>query len=187
MADAKNIFMIGPASVGKTTTGRILAALLGRRFIDIDYRFCEQIELIPRYIDQFGYPAYCQANSQLVDSLLSEFPSNTILATPAGFLAHEDSPELVRKHLSVIASGVSVVLLPSTEVEAGVEVVVERQLARYPELDADSERERFKRRFYLYRDKGDIQVVTNGSPTYVANHIVRQLVAYDQRQGVNTV
>src|ERR1019366_10562520 len=137
-----NIFLIGPASVGKTTTGRLLAQKLGRRFVDVDFRFCEQIGLITDYICEFGYEAYCEANSKLVDDLISEYPASTIFATPSGFLVHESSPLLVEKHLGVIGSGLSVLLLPSADPEESADMIVQRQLDRHPHMDAPSQRAR---------------------------------------------
>jgi shikimate kinase len=173
-----NIFLIGPASVGKTTTGRLLARKLERKFVDIDFRFCEQIALIPHYIQGFGYPAYCEANSRLVDQLLEEYPANTVFATPSGFLAHEDSSHLVDKHLQIISHGISVLLLPSTTPEEGVELIVRRQLNRYPEVKADIERQRFMSRFEKYKNTGDIKIVTKGGPEVVVDRIVTALQNY---------
>src|SRR5437879_3438162 len=98
---AKNIFFIGPGSVGKTTTGRALAQRLGRQFVDIDAHFCERIAMIPHYIQDRGYVAYCEANSALADDLVNEYPEDTVFATPSGFLAHAESPHLVAKHLEL--------------------------------------------------------------------------------------
>jgi len=37
------IFIIGSGGIEKTTSGKILANLLGYTFIDLDYEFCGQI------------------------------------------------------------------------------------------------------------------------------------------------
>ena len=56
------IFIIGPGGVGKTTSGEILAKLLSYKFIDLDQKFCEQIENIGTYINNEGYKKYCYKN-----------------------------------------------------------------------------------------------------------------------------
>src|SRR6266481_3851584 len=111
----KNIFFIGPASVGKSTIGKLLADSINYHFIDIDGEFCKRIKLIPDYIHASSYAAYCEANSKLTDELIKENPERTIFATPSGYLVHEDSPHLIKKHLTVIREGISVLLLPSED------------------------------------------------------------------------
>ncbi len=176
-----NIFFIGPASVGKTTTARVLAAKLGRKFVDIDFRFCEQIMLIPKYIDAYGYARYCEANSALVDRLLIEYSSDTVFATPSGFLAHEDSPHLIEKHLGVIGTGISVLLLPAVDPLRGVDLVVARQVARWPEVDPEDERQRYLRRFNLYKDQGDIKIIAHRAPELVADEIITKLKTHHNK------
>lgn len=99
---SKNIFFVGPASVGKSTVASLLAERLGYKFVDVDKKFCERIDLIPDVVRNEGYPVYCEKNSKLVDELIMENPQKTVFATPSGFLVHEGSPHLVKKHIGVI-------------------------------------------------------------------------------------
>jgi shikimate kinase len=66
----RNIFLIGPASVGKSTVSELLAREIGYTFIDIDLVFCSEVAMIPNYISEHGYMAYCERNSALVDQLV---------------------------------------------------------------------------------------------------------------------
>jgi len=61
-----NIFMIGPASVGKSTVGVLLAEKLGYEFVDIDKEFCKRVGLIPEVVKSEGYASYCEKNSKLI-------------------------------------------------------------------------------------------------------------------------
>lgn len=171
----KNIFLVGPASVGKSTIGALLADKLGYTFIDVDKEFCERIALIPDVVRSEGYIAYCEKNSSLIDELLQEHPEKTVLATPSGYLVHEDSPELVEKHLSVIKSGISVLLLPDEDPNAGVEAIVARQLSRWNDLDAAKEKERFLSRFEKYKNYGDIRIFSMEGPEVITNMILQRL------------
>ncbi len=172
----KNIFIIGPASVGKSTTGRLLAERLGYPFVDIDAVFCAEIESIDTFLQQWGYVAYCEANSELVDRLLARRPSGTVFATPAGFLAHEESPHLVEKHVTLVdGEGIAILLLPSEEVEDYVDVVIRRQLARYPELTAEGERRKYLRRHDTYKQHGHIQIFSQEVPEVIVGTMVERL------------
>lgn len=172
----QNIFLIGPASVGKSTVSKLLADELGYSFVDIDLVFCDQVELIPDYIDKYGYVKYCERNSMLVDKLVKKYPDKTIFATPAGFLVHEDSPELVIKHLKLISSNaLSVLLLPSTDPEEHVKTIIERQLARYPEIDPDNEKRRYIARHQKYIKYGDIKIFGLQEPKVTVHQIRSKL------------
>ena len=172
----QNIFLIGPASVGKSTTSKLLAEALGYRFVDIDQYFCDRVALIPDYIRQHSYAAYCERDSKLVDELVAEFPHSTVFATPSGFLVHEDSPHLVEKHLKLIGkNAMSVLLLPSSDPQASVDMVVRRQMDRWPEMKADTERERYIVRHGKYRDYGDIKVIGTYPPEQVVESILELL------------
>src|SRR5260221_7557930 len=111
----KNLFLIGPANVGKTTIGARLAKILNYKFIDVDKQFCEQIELIPNVVRSQGYRSYCEKNSELVQQLIKENIRSTVFATPSGYLVHEDFPDLIEKNLEVIKGGISVLLLPNED------------------------------------------------------------------------
>lgn len=171
----KNIFFVGPASVGKSTNAELLARKIGCKFVDIDKEFCRRIELIPVYVNSKGYPAYCEANSKLTDELISENPEATVFATPSGFLAHEESPHLVEKHIKVIRSGVSVLLLPDEDPYKGVEIVVARQISRWNDIEPEKERQRFLSRFAKYRNHGDIKIFSMESPEVITDLIVQKL------------
>ena len=168
---SKNIFFIGPASVGKTTAGNLLAHKIGAQFIDINKEFCEQIALIPDYIKANGYAGYCEANSILVDSLITKYPTNTVFATPSGFLVHEDSPHLVIKHLKLIKKGISILLLPSREALQGIDVIVQRQQHRWSDVVAEKEKERFLARFEKYKKYGDIKIFSLQSLDQIVDEI----------------
>jgi shikimate kinase len=176
----KNIFFIGPASVGKTTIGKLLAKKIGYSFVDIDKEFCERIELIPKYIKTNGYAGYSEANSLLTDTLIQENPTSTVFATPSGFLVHEDSPHLIDKHLETIRKGISILLLPSDNPTEGVEVVVQRQLNRWNDTHEESERNRFLERFEKYKNYGDIKIFSLESPTLITELISQKLSTFNK-------
>lgn len=173
-----NIFIVGPASVGKSTAGKILASKLGHTFIDIDRVFCQEIKLIPDYIKQFGYEGYCEANSNLVDELLIKHPDNTVFATPSGYLVHESSPHLVSKHQRIIKDKVtSILLLPSSNPEDSADEIVRRQLSRWVDLEGkyEQERRRYIERFHKYKDHGHIKIISMNKPEAIASKMMREL------------
>lgn len=171
----KPIFLIGPASVGKTTIGNLLAQKLGYKFIDIDSEFCAQIENIGTYINTKGYDTYCQKNSELT-KLLSETTSEpAVLATSSGFLAHTHLPEVIKQNEEILTTVFSILLLPSPNPEQDVEMVAERQLKRWGDLDKEREKKKFLERFDLYKKYGDITIYINKPLDDVITEITEKL------------
>jgi shikimate kinase len=171
----KNIFMIGPASVGKSTVGRLLAKKIDYHFVDIDLEFCRQIKLVPDYMKEFGYGSYCEANSKLADKLIKENPARTVFATPAGYLVHETAPQVAKKNIRAISEGISVLLLPSEDPIRGVHEIVRRQLLRWDDAEENKEREKFLARSGKYKNYGDIKIYSLEEPEVVTEKILSKL------------
>ena len=162
--------------LAKNTIGQLVAQAIDYHFVDIDLYFCDRIALIPDYINQHGYVAYYEANSRLVDQLVQENPDKTVFATLSGFLVHEESPNLADKHLDLIKkSALSVLLLPSEDPLETIDLVVGRQLLRWPELKANTERERYIKRHGKYKQYGDIQIIGTFQPKETVKLVVKKM------------
>ena len=174
---SKLVFIIGPGGTGKSTTGKILAQKLGYRFVDIDTEFCERIEMIGSYIDKHGYIQYCYANSELFEELIREFHSRTVFPLSSGFLVHEESPELVKRHVSLLEKlGVSILLMPSERLEDAIDIVAPRQVSReYMKTTIEKERKKLSDRFYKYLKYGDIKIFSHDAPNDIAVLMIRKL------------
>lgn len=171
-----NIIFVGPASVGKSTAAEHLAKKLGYNFVDVDLYFCDEIALIPNYINENGYAAYCKRNSKLTDDLIGRFAERTVFATPSGFLVHEDLPHLVEKHIKLIdTDATSVLLLPSEDPLDTADMIVSRQVSRWPEVDPGVERERYISRHNKYRQLGTLKIIGQYSPDEIADLVINGL------------
>ena len=133
----RRVFLIGPAGVGKSTCGALLAPKLGFGFVDLDSEFNTRIDHIAEFIAREGYPAYCRRNVDLFEALLAEEESGAVYALSSGFLLYEDlDPSYSRLAGELRKLGVSILLLPAASVEEAAEITVGRLLARRPGLDA---------------------------------------------------
>jgi shikimate kinase len=173
------IFIVGPGGAGKSTTGKLLSERLNYQFVDVDLVFCERIRQIPDHVREFGYKSYCETNSALVDQLLGEYRTQTVMSMPSGFLVHEDSPELVAKHLAVLSqNGLSVLLLPSKNLAETTEIIVERQLSRgFSDMTEAREKEVILRRFPRYLQHGDVQIFSHQAPAEIVELMIQALKA----------
>ena len=171
-----HLFLVGPASVGKSTVGRALARHLSWDFCDADLEFNSRIGNITQHIDSKGYENYARRNSVLVEQLIKQAVKRTVFSLPAGFLVHESVPDLIPKNLEMLhRHGLTILLLPSINPEDTADLIAARQLERWGVIPGESERDRFIRRFHLYRKHGDIKMFSIEAPEVIARRIEREL------------
>ena len=144
----RRVFLIGPAGVGKSTCGALLAPKLGFGFVDLDAEFNARVGHIDEFIAREGYPAYCRRNVELFEALVAEEDSDAVYALSSGFLLYEDlDPSYSRLAGDLQRLGVSILLLPAASVDEAAEITVERLLARRSGLDPEKERASSARAF----------------------------------------
>lgn len=167
----RRVFLIGPAGVGKSTCGKLLAADLRFAFLDLDAEFNARVGNIAEFIAQNGYVSYCRRNADLFDALVAEQESDAVYALSSGFLLYEDlDPSLSRLARDLSKLGVSIVLFPSPSIDLAMDIAVRRLLARRPGLDEEKERRKFRARFEKYSRHGDIRIVSSELPAVIARH-----------------
>jgi shikimate kinase len=173
--DTEHTFLIGPGGVGKSTLGAAIAPRLNRPLVDLDLEFCDRIGTIGPYIAAEGYPAYRQANLDLALQLVGALSEPSIFVTASGFLAAEPQSDDYRAASALIATGYAITLLPTLDLARATDIVVERQMRRGFTFDRAGETEKFRHRFYLYRDKGDMLVLSTQPASQVATAVVAAL------------
>ena len=170
------ICLIGPGGAGKTTTGLELGALLKRRVVDLDRAFHGRIEHIGSYIRTNGYEKYVEENSTLAHKLTAEITGEEIFVFSSGFLATDVRSDTVGRNRALVrATGYSILLLPSGDVDRASEIVVQRQLGRGFGLEAGREERKFRARFPQYMQHGDMQVFSESAPSVIARAIAERL------------
>lgn len=124
------IHLVGPGGAGKSTTGKIVAELLGCPFHDLDRLFEERHGSIDDFIALHGYPAYARRNVETYEEI--EARALAILAVSSGFMTYPEDvhPRLptIRRSIATLSS--TVVLLPSLDLEPCVAETLRRQRAR---------------------------------------------------------
>jgi shikimate kinase len=165
----RNIFLVGPMGVGKTTIGRYLAKILSRKFYDsdreIEYRTGVSIPVI---FEIEGEAGFRQREHRVIAELTQL--NNIILATGGGaVLAAENRQELVQRGIVVYLYAPAEQLYRRTAHDNN-----------RPLLQTENPLECLKRlleeRDPLYREVADIIIKTGDQPVKaVANEVLRQL------------
>jgi shikimate kinase len=79
-----NVFLIGPMGAGKTTIGRHLATLLGKRFVDVDQEIEKRTGVAIPVIFEIEWA--CRRESAVIDGLRDQV---IVLATGGGAVLME--------------------------------------------------------------------------------------------------
>lgn len=173
------LFIIGPAGVGKSTCGPILAHKLNFSFIDLDIEFVQRNGDVEHFVKQNGYLIYCQKNTSLFFKLIEKQKSDTVYAISSGFLMYEQIDLTFSGNAKALNElGISVLLLPSRSLEKSTDIVISRILRRRPWLNAEKEERKFLERYTKYRQYGDIKIFSIASPKTIAEKIKNEYLDY---------
>ena len=173
------LFIIGPAGVGKSTCGPILAKKLRFSFTDLDKEFINANGDVELFVKQNGYLNYCQKNTSLFFKLVEEQKSGIVYAISSGFLMYEQIDSSFSNNAKVLFElGISVLLLPSQSLEISKNIVITRVLKRRPWLNAEREEKKFLERYTKYRKYGEIKIFSTESPNTIAEKIKIEYLDY---------
>ncbi|ACS43313.1 shikimate kinase [Methylorubrum extorquens] len=165
------LLLIGLGGAGKSTVGGLLAPLLGRCLIDLDHSFSERFGRIGSFITEHGYDEYKIANSRLSAELVDLLQGPSIIVLSSGFLSPGNRPDILSANKAITASGYSVCLLPSLDIEETTRIIVARQMSRGQSLNTARETEKVRSRFAIYKSAGDMLVVSAAAPHQITSEI----------------
>jgi len=175
--------IIGPGGAGKSTAGTLLADRLGWVCVDLDGYFLANSGNISGFIGRHGYECYAKQNiaNYLALSIAMDEPSIFVLSS--GFMTYPDQidPRYPAIRYAIEAHPLTVLLLPSFDLEKCVQIIVQRQLQRpYLPGDKESEERRIRNRFPSFMAMGCKRFLSNAEPTQVALELER-FVATNRR------
>lgn len=165
----RNVFLIGPMGVGKTTVGKLLAKQLGKTFMDADAELEERTGVtITTIFDIEGEAGFRRREAGMLQELSER--DNIVLATGGGAILDEENRRVLRKNGTVVY------------LEADMELLLERTrnsrnrpLLETKDREATLER-LMEEREPLYRAEADVIVRTGRrAASSVAKEIIGKL------------
>jgi shikimate kinase len=169
MGRADSVFLIGPMGAGKSTIGRQLAQLLGKRFCDSDHEIEARTGAsIPIIFEIEGEAGFRRREAAVIDELTGR--DNIVLATGGGAVLSEENRARLHERGTVVY------------LHASIEVLVKRTARdrNRPLLAGVDRRARLseilREREALYRATAHVVVNTGSrSTTSVVREIARRL------------
>jgi shikimate kinase len=165
----KNIFLVGPMGVGKTTIGRMLASKLHFDFVDTDHLIEENSGADIAWIfDVEGEDGFREREYQALAGLAEK--TKSVIATGGGIVVRKQNRNILNKLDCVIY------------LQAGLEKLVERTSRdrKRPLLQVDDPRAKIEsllsEREPFYNEVADFSVLTDGqSPKSTVQTILKRL------------
>ncbi len=170
------IHLVGPGGAGKSTVGSQLASRLDLPFIDLDLEFLGRIGDISHHIAHQGYDSYASENVRLCLSILAT-PSPGVIALSSGFMAYPESvhPAYPALRSDICMSPTTFVLLPSLDLEACVDEIVRRQIARPIGRSPEREETVIRERYTIYMAIPATKIETRQPVAEIVEQMIAQL------------
>lgn len=164
-----NIVLIGMRGSGKTSVGRLLAARLGRRFIEMDEMITQKTGMsVSEIVTRHGWPGFRKIESEVTRKVARL--DNTVNATGGGVVTSGTNVRALKKNGKLVWLRASPeTLLARTRNDPSRPSLT----GRPPEEDMAAT---LKERLPVYQSVADFIVDTDGvTPEAVAGNIIRLL------------
>lgn len=164
------IFLMWPGGVWKSTVWPILADKLWYSLIDLDEVHAERHWNITKFVKQYWYELYRQNNIKVLESVLSAWLEKTITVLSWWLVLYYPCEKLHDIWTCIT-------MLPSPDIAASLEVILDRQSKRDFFINMATEEEKSRKRILCYQKVAERIVYTmNLTPEEVAEKIIGLLV-----------
>lgn len=175
MKKMKNIILVGPLGVGKSTIGRELARQLNREFFDTDREIEARLGVdLARIFDIEGEAAFRKRESQVLHELLQK--ENIVLSTGGGTVLLEENRKIIKER--------GFVIYLCTNIKQQLKRTHRNQHNR-PLLRVDNLEERLKQlnneRVNFYKEIADIKFSTKNSTSKKTAQLILDFLQEDKK------
>jgi shikimate dehydrogenase len=156
-----NVVLTGMPGSGKTTVGKLLAAMLGRAFIDTDKLIEEKYGAISNIFETDGEKRFRELETEAVKKVSKN--CGCVIATGGGAILRAENVEALKSNGRIFFIDRPLEALIPTE---------DRPLAR----DVEAIKKRYEERCGIYNETADVVIKVNGTPECVSKKIIEEMV-----------
>jgi shikimate kinase len=169
----RSLALVGYRGTGKSTVGRLLAARLGREFLDADVLFVESAgQSIRQFFESLGESAFRDREEAILHSVIGR--PNLVLATGGGAVLRESNRHSLKKLCRVAWLSADVRTLTERLTRDDEQMSDRPALTAAGTLAEVADVVRFRAPFY--REVADVTIdTTNRSPEQVAEDVLEAL------------
>lgn len=165
-----SVYLCGFMGCGKSHIGRLLAAELGREFLDMDRYIVEHEKMsIPQIFEKFGEPRFRQLEAKYIRQLSGGY----IVATGGGALINEHTAQFARE------SGLSVYINTSFE-NCYERIKNDSNRPLVVNNTPEQLRQIYDARAEIYRRNSMAMVNGNARDTVICGEIVKLVQAFEK-------
>ena len=157
----QNIVLTGMPGSGKTTVGKIIASVTGRKFIDTDEIIVSKHGEITGIFEKYGEKTFRDMESEAIREAGRN--CGCVIATGGGAVLREENVAELKINGKIFFIDRPLSDLLPTE---------DRPLAR----DADAIRKRYEERYGIYCSAADVIVAVNEGPDETAQKIIKEMM-----------
>ncbi|OUM66753.1 hypothetical protein PIROE2DRAFT_50789 [Piromyces sp. E2] len=96
-----SLIIIGMRGAGKTYMGKIAAKILGRKFVDMDWYFEQELNTtIKEYIPTKGWEQFRIEEVKLLKKIIAENPTGLVISCGGGIVETEDGRNVLKQYAS---------------------------------------------------------------------------------------
>ena len=160
LSQKDNIVLVGMPSCGKSTVGKRLSALTGKKFVDTDEAIVEKIGMpISRYFEENGEASFRQVESEVIAQISAG--NNQIIATGGGAVLKQENVVRLKQNGQIYFIDRDLSLLCPTG---------DRPLSS----NMEALKKRYEERYGIYCNACDHKINGNGTVDEVADIIYKE-------------
>ena len=161
----KNLILIGPRSVGKTSVGKELAKISNKKYVDFDKVVDKKLKGLDKHIKKFGADSYRKKERKILTDFLKKLKSGTVISVGGGTVASQLHSVSNKNSQDIKKKGIIIYLCPAKNKKQAIKILYKRELKRKGNQKLEWISKSYNLRSPIYNKIKDIKIIVNNKTT----------------------